>query len=275
MNLNVFSNRRWSCMTQFIILLTQQINLVASQFQSLPFRLESLVFQLSSARRLCSAQSTTLLKQTKAKGGFKCSWNTSEFATTISLQLNSCRRSSILFARQASRVLSMMHNSKQLMSSRNYTCKSLKRKSKSKNKSLQMKSKARSGQLDSLKVRKVGLEMVVAHIRKNLNMVKAWVIRKAVKGIGVAEEVNKQIKKIWMRMKKKNKRILKRQCKNRFVLNRREKNRQKKRNNLKRWKWKKPRWKFKEPSNKLNGIIQLIQKGMLIWKATQTVLSSL
>ena len=172
----------------------------------------------------------------------------------------------------------MMHNSKQLMSSRNYTCKSLKRKRKSKNKSLQMKSKARSRQLDSLKVQKVGLEMVVAHIRKNLNMVKAWVIRETVKGIGVAEEVNKQIKKIWMRIKKKNKRILKRQCKNRFVLNRSEKNKKntkKKRKNKKRWKWNKPRWKIKEPINKLNGIMQLIQKGMLIWKASQTVLSSL
>ena len=157
MNLNVFSNRRWSCMTQFTILLTQQINLVASQFQSLPFRLESLVFQLSSARRLCSAQSTTLLKQTKATGVLKCSWNTSGFATTISLQLTSCRRSSILFARKASRVLSMMHNSKQLMSSRNYTCKSLKKN---------RKSKVRS---------------------RHLDMITKWVIRETVKWIELAE----------------------------------------------------------------------------------------
>ena len=94
----------------------------------------------------------------------------------------------------------MMLNSKQLMSSKNYSCKSLKRRRKSNKKYLKMKSKRKNRNLGSFKD---GLDLEVTHRMKN-RKIKTRVIFKSVKGRKVAEEIKKQIKKIGMQIKKKN-----------------------------------------------------------------------
>ena len=166
----------------------------------------------------------------------------------------------------------MMLNSKQLMSSKNYSCKSLKRKRKSNKKYLKMKSKRKNRNLGSFKDGCLDLE--VTHRMKN-RKIKTRVIFKSVKGRKVVEEIKKQIKKIGMQIKKKNLRWFKRQHKNRCVKKNREKNKKQKWKCKKKFKLNKPSLKMKKQTNKLKGLIQLILKQMLIWKATQRLLCSL